>query len=288
MHSDSILATENLSMKFGGLAALDKVNIQIKKNCINALIGPNGAGKTTLFNCVTGFYKPTTGGVFFKNKQKILSLTDYLGARWQFSDLWSPAEALSKVFYRFFGGTHHLVKQGIVRTFQHTRLFMNMTVMENLLVAQHDKFSHKLFTGLLRLRGYEETEKRAVQVAFAYLQEFGLMEDANRLAKELPYGKQKKLEIVRALCVRPSLLCLDEPAAGLNNTETKELALLIKDICYKHRVTVFVIEHDMSLVMRISDYVIVMDSGSIIADGSPEAVKRNPKVLAAYLGEDYS
>ena len=286
--SDSILTVENLKMLFGGLVALDQVNLQVPRNAITALIGPNGAGKTTVFNCLTGFYLPSAGRLMFIPQSGMsIDLMLLLGSGWQWQDIYAPRRLSYRLYYKLFGGTHQIVRRGITRTFQNTRLFMGMTAMENLLVAQHHVMSPLPLSGLVRLPAYLRAERNAVQLAYSYLDEFGLGAIANRMAKELPYGQQKKLEIIRALCTRPQLLCLDEPAAGLNSAETQELAAMIRSIRNKYGITVFIIEHDMSLVMQISDQVIVLDSGVVIATGTPAQISKNPKVLTAYLGSDY-
>lgn len=286
--SDSILTVENLSMAFGGLIALDKVSLQVPRGAITALIGPNGAGKTTVFNCLTGFYIPSAGRLTFTPQSGISAdLVLLVGGSWQRQDFYSLRCFCSRLYYKLFGGTHQIVRRGVTRTFQNTRLFMGMTVMENLLVAQHRMMSPQPLSGLVRLPSYLRAERSALRLAYSYLDEFGLGAIANRVAKELPYGQQKKLEIIRALCTKPQLLCLDEPAAGLNSAETKELATMINSIRSKYGITVFIIEHDMSLVMHISDQVIVLDSGAVIATGTPAQISKNPKVLEAYLGSDY-
>lgn len=275
-------------MAFGGLIALDKINLHVAPNAITALIGPNGAGKTTLFNCLTGFYVPTAGSMTFKPAGTgEVDLVMLLGSGWQRQDMYSPRRCGRRLYYKLFGGTHQIVRRGITRTFQNTRLFMGMTAMENLLVAQHRMISPLPLSGLVRLPSYRRAERSAIELAYRYLDEFGLGGVANRLAKELPYGQQKKLEIIRALCTNPQFLCLDEPAAGLNSAETKELAAMIRNIKNKMGVTIFIIEHDMSLVMPISDQVIVLDSGVVIAMGTPAQVSKDPQVLEAYLGSDY-
>ena len=288
MTRDYILTVENLSMAFGGLVALDRVNLQVHRNAITALIGPNGAGKTTVFNCLTGFYLPSAGRLAFTPQSGMsIDLMLLLGSGWQWQDFCSPLHLSYRCYYKLFGGTHQIVRHGITRTFQNTRLFMGMTAMENLLVAQHRAMSPLPLSGIVRLPAYLRAERSAVQLAYSYLDEFGLGQVANRVAKELPYGQQKKLEIIRALCTKPQLLCLDEPAAGLNSAETAELATMIRSIKNKHGITVFIIEHDMSLVMHISDQVIVLDSGAVIATGTPAQISKNAKVLEAYLGSDY-
>lgn len=285
MVEQPILNVKELTISFGGLVALDSVTFQVQRHGITALIGPNGAGKTTVFNCLTGFYRPTAGKIFLHQQGEVIDVVDLLGRPFTARDL-PPQRFAKKLFYKMFGGTHRIIRQGIARTFQNTRLFKGMTVMENLLVAQHRLTKSNLVAGVFNLSSYQKAERRALDNAYRWLREFGLVAEANRLAGQLPYGQQKKLEIIRALCTEPQLICFDEPAAGLNTTETDELAQLIKQICYQHGIAVFIIEHDMSLVMKISDHVVVLDSGSVIACGRPEQVRADPKVLAAYLGND--
>ena len=248
-------------MRFGGLTAVDQVSLTAKDQQITAIIGPNGAGKTTLFNCLTGFYKPTSGAITLNRN----------GAH-QLAGL--PA--------------HDIARLGIARTFQNIRLFSNMTALENLLVAQHRsqiKASGFSFGGLLGLSSYRNAEKQAVEKARYWLDRMRLIKAADRAAGELPYGMQRRLEIARAMCSDPCLLCLDEPAAGLNPAEAVRLREAIGLIREEHKTGVLLIEHNMSVVMEISDYVYVLDYGKLIAAGTPAEVSHDPAVIRAYLGE---
>ena len=283
---ESMLSVEGLGISFGGLVALDNINFHVRRDAVTALIGPNGAGKTTVFNCLTGFYRPTYGRIVFQSKGGAVDVVELLGKSFAAADIFAPSHLARKLYYKMFGGTHQIIRRGIARTFQNTRLFTAMTVMENLLVAQHRATQSNLLAGVFDLPSYRRTEKHLIDRAWGWLREFGLDKERNRLAGELPYGQQKKLEIVRALCTDPTLICFDEPAAGLNNSETRELAALIRSICRGYGIAVFIIEHDMTLVMQISDHVIVLDSGRVIAAGTPEQVKKDPRVLSAYLGTE--
>jgi branched-chain amino acid transport system ATP-binding protein len=257
-----LLDVAQLTMRFGGLTAVHNVSFQANDQQITAIIGPNGAGKTTLFNCLTGFYRPTSGAMRMNHNGVV---TDLAG---------KPAHTISRL--------------GIARTFQNIRLFANMTVLENLLVAQHKplmKASVFTFGGLLGLPKWKHAERDAIEKARMWLDRLRLVKAADRLAGELPYGMQRRLEIARAMCTNPSLLCLDEPAAGLNPSEAvmlRESIALIRD---KHKIGVLLIEHNMNVVMEISDHVYVLDYGKRIAGGTPEHIRNDPHVIRAYLGE---
>lgn len=256
-------------MRFGGLVAVDQVSFQIAHGEIAALIGPNGAGKTTVFNCITGFYRPTAGRIAL-----------------------APAGAPPLAIETVPG--HRIARSGVARTFQNIRLFPHMTALENLLVARHTALVGTGFlsavafsvAGLLRLPSYRRSEGEAVVRAREWLERVYLLDAADREAGTLPYGAQRRLEIARAMCTEPVLLCLDEPAAGLNAVETGNLASLLRDIRETCRIGILLIEHDMHMVMGISDHVIVLDHGRTIADGTPESVRSNPHVIRAYLGEE--
>lgn len=282
----TILKVDDLSVSFGGIKALEGVNLEVKKETITALIGPNGAGKTTVFNCITGFYKASGGDIFFEGKKGGVRINTVLGENFELSDALNPKILLRKLYYKMFGGSYLVARSGVARTFQNIRLFKDMTVLENLLVAQHERVSKNLITGVLGTKGFKKKEEEALKNAYHWLQVLGISEYDSRIAGELPYGVQRRLEIARALCIDPKIICLDEPAAGLNPQETADLSELVIRLKNEFGYTIFIIEHDMSMVMKISDEIFVLDHGVIIASGTPEEVKTNPKVLSAYLGEE--
>ena len=260
-----LLEVDHLTMRFGGLVAIDDVSFTAWQKEITAIIGPNGAGKTTVFNCLTGFYQPTVGR---------LALT--------------PPDSDRIFLLERMEGFRIAQQAHVARTFQNIRLFPAMSVLENLVVAQHNalmKASAWTLAGLFGLKRYRDAEKQAVEFASYWLEQTGLIELANTSAGSLPYGDQRKLEIARAMCTRPVLLCLDEPAAGLNPRESAELNELLQKIRDEHGIGILLIEHDMSVVMEISDHIVVLDYGRKISDGDPEFVRNDPNVIKAYLGE---
>ncbi|MET1078526.1 MAG: ATP-binding cassette domain-containing protein [Pseudomonas sp.] len=273
-------------MQFGGIKALNDVSFAIKRHSISALIGPNGAGKTTVFNCLTGFYKATGGDIRLDAQAKITQVGKIMGEPFEVGDFISPPKFFNRLFYKMFGGTHLVNRAGLARTFQNIRLFKEMSVVENLLVAQHMWVNRSMFAGVLNTPGFRAAENTALDTAFYWLEVVDLVDCANRLAGELSYGQQRRLEIARAMCTRPEIICLDEPAAGLNPQETEALSRIIRLLRDEHQITVLLIEHDMGMVMSISDHIIVLDHGALIAEGGPEAIRSNPKVIAAYLGAD--
>lgn len=286
MNDEVILSVENLMMHFGGIKALSDVSLQIKRNSISALIGPNGAGKTTVFNCLTGFYKATGGRIQLNSRGNSTNVIQLLGESFKASDFASLKRFGTRLFYKMFGGTHLVNRAGLARTFQNIRLFKEMSVIENLLVAQHMWVNRSMVAGILNTKGYRKAESDALDHAFYWLEVVNLVDCANRLAGELSYGQQRRLEIARAMCTRPQLICLDEPAAGLNPQETEALSGMIRLLRDEHDMTVVLIEHDMGMVMSISDYIVVLDHGNVIAQGHPEQIRNDPKVIAAYLGAD--
>lgn len=259
-----LLTIEHLTMRFGGLVAIDDVSFAAGEEEITAIIGPNGAGKTTLFNCITGFYTPTVGRLTLRARGE-----EFLLER--------------------MDGFRIAQKAHVARTFQNIRLFSEMSVLENLIVAQHNelmKASGFTVTGLFGFRSYRKKERAAADLARYWLDRVGLTRLADINAGNLPYGAQRRLEIARAMCIKPTLLCLDEPAAGLNPKESGELNKLLNYIKDEHGIGLLLIEHDMSVVMEISDHVIVLDYGSKISDGTALHVRSDPNVIRAYLGEE--
>ncbi len=259
-----LLEVAGLSMRFGGLLAVDGVDFNVDRGEIVAIIGPNGAGKTTVFNCISGFYRATAGRIELHTDAATVDLLTRLGAPWRWRDLAHPREWAQKLYYWLFGGSFWVARAGVARTFQNVRLFKNMTVVENMLIAQHTQLTGGLTgfaQGLLQTPAYRRSENQALERAALWLDKVGLLSYANREAGTLPYGQQRRLEIARCMVTRPRLLLLDEPAAGLNPQETRELDRLIGELRAEHGVAVLLIEHDMSLVMSISDRILVMDHG---------------------------
>ncbi|MCD9452718.1 ATP-binding cassette domain-containing protein [Klebsiella pneumoniae] len=284
--TDSILRVEHLMMHFGGIKALNDVNLEVERGSITALIGPNGAGKTTVFNCLTGFYRATGGSIVLRAREKVTDVIQVLGQKLHPDDFLRPAQLGRRIYYKMFGGTHLVNRAGMARTFQNIRLFREMSVIENLLVAQHTQVNRHLLAGILNTRGYRQAENQALDRAFYWLEVVEMVDCANRLAGTLSYGQQRRLEIARAMCTRPVMICLDEPAAGLNPVETQALSRIIRFLRQQHGITVLLIEHDMGMVMEISDHIIVLDHGDVIARGAPQAIQANASVIAAYLGAE--
>ncbi|RMW10387.1 High-affinity leucine/isoleucine/valine ABC-type transport system [Pseudomonas amygdali pv. tabaci] len=253
--SAMLLSVEDLTVSFDGFKAVDNLNFYVEENQVHVVIGPNGAGKTTVFNCLTGFYRPSAGTILLDGE---------------------PIQGLAG---------HQIARKGVVRTFQNVRLFKEMTAVENLLVAQHRHLNTNFLAGLFKTPAFRRNEREAMDYAEHWLEAVNLKEFANRPAGTLAYGQQRRLEIARCMMTRPRILMLDEPAAGLNPRETDDLKALIGVLRSEHNATVLLIEHDMKLVMSISDHIVVINQGTPLADGTPEQIRDNPDVIKAYLGE---
>jgi branched-chain amino acid transport system ATP-binding protein len=277
---NSVLRLTDITMQFGGVVAINNLSLEVNQGEIVALIGPNGAGKTTAFNCITGVYEPTNGIVYFHGEPIVVN---------------HPQGKMAKQYGGINGDLYKnrkpvvhtpdkITRMGIARTFQNIRLFKSQTAFENVLIGTHLRRTSNFLTATFRMNLKEEKAMR--EKAMSLLETVGLAEEANELATSLPYGKQRRLEIARALATDPTLLLLDEPAAGMNPQETDELGEFIVDIKNRFNLTVFMIEHHMNLVMDISDRIYVLDFGRQIAEGTPEEIQKNPVVIAAYLGVD--
>ena len=276
MSKKNILSMHHITMQFGGVVAVNDLSLKVDEGEIVALIGPNGAGKTTAFNCVTGIYEPTNGKIVFNGETILAS---------------SPKGRMKKLYLGEYAPFNikpvantpdMITAKGIARTFQNIRLFHNLTVFDNVLIAKHMRAKQNVFSATLRLN-YKE-EERMRREALELLDMQGLLQYKDDIAKSLPYGLQRRLEIARALATSPKLLLLDEPAAGMNPQETEELTEFIKQVRDDYKLTIFMIEHHMDLVMQISDRIYVLDFGKLIAEGTPEEIQNNEHVIDAYLG----
>lgn len=259
MNQNIALKVSGLSISFGGLKAVDDMRLEVEKQQIVALIGPNGAGKTTFFNCVTGIYRPNSGSVELNGSVQLKGLPP-----------------------------HKITELGLARTFQNIRLFSKMTVLENVMMGMHSRTKSGIMSAILNTKAARREEQLTVDKSYEFLEFLNLHKHYNEKAKNLPYGDQRRLEIARALATNPEVLLLDEPAAGMNPQETQELKSMIRQIRDKYNLSILLIEHDMNMVMTVSDRVYVMEYGKHIAEGTPEEVSRNPAVIKAYLGEEFN
>ncbi|MCR4672084.1 MAG: ABC transporter ATP-binding protein [Lachnospiraceae bacterium] len=261
LDEDEVLRVKDLSINFGGLKAVDNLSFSIKKNQVFGLIGPNGAGKTTCFNCITQFYRPTTGSVLFRTKNG--NVEELVGQN-----------------------VHDIIKKGLVRTFQNVELIPELSVMENVLLGAHVDFKSSLFAQALKLPKARKEEQEFRERTMDVLEFMGIADYANSLCSGLPYGVRKKVEMARTLLCDPKLIIFDEPAAGLNDVETDELTLHIRQIMEKYQCSIFLVEHDMGLVMNVCDRICAISFGKFLAEGTPAEIQKNKLVQEAYLGEE--
>ncbi len=283
--SDAILQVDNLMMRFGGIKALNDVSLRVERGSVTALIGPNGAGKTTVFNCLTGFYRASGGRIVLNAHQRSTDVIQVLGQKIQPGDWLRPARLGSRIWYKMFGGAHLVNRAGLARTFQNIRLFREMSVVENLLVAQHMQVNRQLLAAFSIPAAIGQ---RRVARSIALFTGWSAL-----IWSAAPTGwPVRSLTAssagwrLRAPCARPELICLDEPAAGLNPVETEALSQILHQLRADHRISVLLIEHDMPMVMRISDHIVVLDHGDVIAQGTPQQIRHDAKVIAAYLGAE--